>query len=216
MKMCINLRVQEFEKLAAFCKVTKYNKKDVIMQAVAWQFDNLEDTCLTYGKSRRRTAAIIISDDEMTDLQSLADFMNCTPAQAGLISVRNFVAANEEGKVKFFDEVEMEDVPETFMVAIPTEVTDVIPTGTPTSKAIREALRLCQDAPNLPPLAKRGKSRRPLSRAYFPKKEDREILESLMRKFNDSRGSVVSRCLALVHLYDYKKPESKEEDLELF
>jgi len=217
-KVCINLRVQEFEKLAAFCKVTPYTKRDVILEAINWQFDHLEDEniCLTYMKSKRRTASITISDDDMDNLDQLAEFMNVTPAQAGLISVRNFVAYGEEGHHEFFNCVPKQEIGTSFMVAIPHDVNEAVSAHKfSASRLIREALRTCKDVENLPLIPGRVEGvKSPTIRAYLPDESDREILLSLMSKFKENRGRVIARCLALVHLYQYQGVGGS--DLELF
>jgi len=219
---CINLRTQETEKLSSFCRITSLTKKDVVMAAVRWQLENLNGPCLTYMKSSRRTAYIRLDGEEVSKLNQLADILNCTQAQAGLIAVRNFSGADQDGEIDFFKNAELAEVPEAFMIAVPANVVDAMKAvkGSMSGK-IRDALNACDSAENLPPLSKRANGFRRINiRAYLPKSSDRELLQHLMGKHNDGMSRVLARCLMLVHLYRYGQQVETaplvDEDLELF
>lgn len=211
--ICVNLRVQEYEKISGICRTTSYNKRDIISEAVGWQLDHLEGECLTYAKSTRRSAVIRLNDDELTDLKNLAQFMDCTPAQAALIATRNFVAANEDGRCDYFRNADVAEIPENFLVTVPHDVYDAVnESGGKINGKIKEAINLCHGAKALPEISKRSEgTKRPAVRAYLPQDEIRGKLQDLMVRNRDSASRTVARCLAHVHLYGYRG-----DDLELF
>ena len=210
--MRIVFRVEGYKGFRRY--LSKLTKKAIIVEAVKWQLDNLETESLSYIKSNRRTATIELSDDELAQLKTLADFMDVTLAQASLISVRNFLAANDEGRVSYLSDAEILEVPQSFMIAVPQEVLDAMNNhkGTVCSK-IRDALRYCAEAEMLPPLqGKQVDVKRIPLRTNLPDPSDRMLLESMMLRHMDNRGRILTRCLMLKYLPEYMV----EDDLEIF
>ena len=211
--VCINLRIQDFEKLANFCKATSYTKKDIILKAIDWQFDNTDTYSVTYQKSRRRTVYVNITEDEHENIKRLAEFMNCTPAQAGLISVRNFLGASEDGAHDFFSSATKLNASENFIASIPHDVYEVvIKSKMSGSKMAMEALEFCKDLDNIAQVTKRSKGiQSPGVRIILKDEKHIEILSNLMKKFNEKKGKIIARALA-THLLN----PIQEGDLELF
>jgi len=211
-KVCINLRMQDFEKLSNFCKITLYNKKDVILKAIEWQFNNLEDYSLTYLKASRRTTYIYIEEDDKENLSRLAEFMHVTTAQAGLIAVRNFLGAAEEGAHTFFNAVATPDMEPNFIITVPSKVyLAVASKGTSVNMVAKEALLHCKDLKTLEDVDRKARgTQSPTIRIILKDERHRSILAKLMVKFQESKGRVISRCIAT---YLGCTPE---EDLEIF
>lgn len=212
MRLCVNAGLADYERLKNICKVFSLTKRQVIIEAVNWQYDNLETSCLSYIPGDRRTATLELDEVEMHNITELAKYMQCTPAQAGLISLRNFIAANQEGTCDYFRDLGVGGVSKDFGVVIPSYINDAVTkAGLKVSKEIRNCVRACAHVDMLPALrtTKKGEGWSPKFRAYL-EQGDTEIIQKLMVKFSDSRAGIIARCLAKVHIWD------KEADLEIF
>jgi hypothetical protein len=208
----VNVGLADYERLKNTCRLFNLTKRQVIIEAVNWQYDNLETSCLSYISGARRTATLELDEVEMHNIKQLADYMQCTPAQVGLISLRNFIAANQEGTCDYFKKLGVGGVSQDFGIIIPSYIYAVITkAGLKVSKEIRNCLRACAHVDSLPQLrrTKKGEGWSPKFRAYL-EQDDAEIIRKLMIKFSDSRAGVIARCMAKVHIWD------KEIDNEIF
>jgi hypothetical protein len=204
MRICVNVGMADYERLKSVCKTFSLTKRQVIIEAVNWQYDNLETSCLSYIPGARRTATLELDEVEMHNIKQLADYMQCTPAQVGLISLRNFIAANQEGTCDYFKKLGVGGVSQDFGIIIPSYICDAVTkAGLKISKEIRNCLRACAHVDKLPQLrrTKKGEGWSPKFRAYL-EQDDAEIIRKLMIKFNDSRAGVIARCMAKVHIWD--------------
>lgn len=212
MRLCVNVGLADYERLKSICKLFSLTKRQVIIEAVNWQYDHLKTSCLSYISGERRTATLELDETEMYNITELAKYMQCTPAQAGLISMRNFIAANQEGTCDYFRKLGVSGVSQDFNLVIPNYICDAVTkAGLKVSKEIRNCIKVCAHVDKLPALQqpKKGSGRSPMYRAYL-EQDDAETIRKLMIKFNDSRAGIIARCMAKVHIWD------KEVDLELF
>jgi len=179
--ICINLKIRDYNILANACKVSDKNKRDIIVAAINWQFDHLDDTCITYVPGKRRTANIRLDEVELDNLNQLAEYMNTSPAQAALISARNFINAYNENAHDYFKN-DGPDIPERFVISLYPILRDVLPSFGKIN-AIREAIRSCANQDDLPQVQARtsGVKAVPVG-LILNKKEDRQILGELNGK----------------------------------
>lgn len=212
MRLYVNVGASDYERLKNICKLFRLTKRQVILEAINWQYDHLENSCLSYIPGARRTATLELDEREMYNIKQLADYMQCTVAQAGLISLRNFIAANQEGTSDYFRNLGVGGVSQDFGIIIPSYIyAAVTKAGLKVSKEIRNCVWACAHVDNLPTLrpTKKGEGKSPKFRAYL-KQDDAEIIRKLMVKFSDSRAGIIARCMAKVHIWD------READLEIF
>jgi len=206
--------MQDFEKLSNFCKVTSNTKKDVILAAIDWQFENTEQCSMTYEKSTRRTVYVNFNADEVENLSRLAKFMNATTAQAGLISIRNFLGAAEEGMHEYFKVIPAE-VSDNFITTVPREVYLVVSSNEKSANVLtHEALMHCKNLGTLHQTPKKSKGiQSPMVRVILKDDAHRQVILDLMTKFNETKGRIVARCLAT---YLLTEDTQEEDDLGIF